>query len=81
MPGEEYFSEASFAELFDHLVLPKTATGIEILPSGSIQCCFVLYELKVVFEILSPLRVKEPQMIDVHDFSNLFEIQFLSGEL
>lgn len=59
MLGKKNISEASFSQLFAHLILTKAATWIEVLASSCIEDGFVLNILKVVLEILSSIWIEK----------------------
>lgn len=73
MFGKVHITKATLAQFFTHFILTKAATRIEILTSGCIENGLIFDILKVVFEVLCPIRIEQPDDIDIEQFSNIAE--------
>lgn len=66
-------SKASLSQFLAHLVLTKATAWVEILPFGSIEYSFIFDIFKIVFEVLSAIRVEESYVISIEEFLDVIE--------
>lgn len=81
MLGQVDVSEAPFSQLLAHLVLAKTAAGVEIFALGGVEHCLVLEVLEVVLEVLSSIRVEQSDRVGIEEFLDVVEADSLVGRL
>jgi hypothetical protein len=66
-------SKASLPQQFDHFVLCKTASWIELISPRGVEYWLVPDEIQVFLEEFRSIWVIEPQVVEFEDSANLFE--------
>lgn len=70
---EKYVSKSTLSQLFTDLILTKTTTWVKVFSFGSIQNSFMFNILKIIFEVLSPVRIKQSENIKSKCFLDIIK--------